>query len=431
MRSSTRRSQSRKEKSKPEKRKRVIGEKSKWISPLASTGRKEKLAPIGPPVNIFVEQVSIATKWTIFETVLLDNALPEVLNEAGRLGMEVSEIFNPPDALHLDSARTHTNVQIFMHMSKTRGPIQFCTKTLVSKDASTQHREMTDMVARYGAQSYHLAGTYHPPDTRPSWDSRSHPTIQLIFQRPFLSPSVIPPAVLYRSCVLDVVANQTSTEIVDLSPTLNSLASQGFSLAAAINPGSARILQAKGVPSQIHFFFEKIQGENSPVLSSTVVKCQMTVTNFAFGTKVKGDYVSVIREYAAAGWTLQALIDIPDCVVSGLSTIFLVFQAPTPDQSQDAPAVPGVLQPDKRVDNPKNGPTHPESGETTCASDAAPRDLAAFKNGRVNISAATRDARQPATPTYMYAHNFTSPVDVQDIDIIEEKPACHCGCVIS
>ncbi len=152
-----------------------------------------------------------------------------------------------------------------------------------------------------------------------------------MFQRPYLSQSREPPVYTHLTVQLDVVVitgftfelkyfylfysicvlyqvRQTSTEIVDLAPTLTDLGVQGHTLASAINTYSARNRQSKGLPSKVTLYFQIASNKPKPIYISTIVKCQITVTNVAFGVKVRGDYIHIITQYSKAGWTLASLI---------------------------------------------------------------------------------------------------------------------------
>jgi hypothetical protein len=105
-----------------------------------------------------------------------------------------------------------------------------------------------------------------------------------------------------------VQVQRNSTEIIDLTPTLNDLGSQGYALAAVLNSHYSRNRQSQGLPSQLVLYFETTVNKENPKLMFTVVKCQITVTNVSFGVKVRGDYVRIVKDYSNAGWTLAALI---------------------------------------------------------------------------------------------------------------------------
>jgi hypothetical protein len=75
-------------------------------------GSDNDLLRVGPPIKVHVEQVSITTKWSLFKTIVVDSVLPEVLNEAGKRGMSVVELFNPPDTLFSELGEAHTQLQV-------------------------------------------------------------------------------------------------------------------------------------------------------------------------------------------------------------------------------------------------------------------------------------------------------------------------------
>eukprot|EP00301_Raphidiophrys_heterophryoidea_P001892 c10891_g2_i2.p1 GENE.c10891_g2_i2~~c10891_g2_i2.p1 ORF type:complete len:151 (+),score=40.57 c10891_g2_i2:63-515(+) len=93
--------------------KRVIGDKQRLRHELRRGGTRG-VSVVGPSRKVVVQQVSLESRWSVLGTVnvVVDNTLSAVLQEAGKRGMEVLELFQPPEALYSGFGKTHTQLQM-------------------------------------------------------------------------------------------------------------------------------------------------------------------------------------------------------------------------------------------------------------------------------------------------------------------------------
>eukprot|EP00298_Acanthocystis_sp_HF-20_P011879 c19614_g1_i1.p1 GENE.c19614_g1_i1~~c19614_g1_i1.p1 ORF type:complete len:494 (-),score=187.92 c19614_g1_i1:10-1461(-) len=320
------------EKKEEKKSKVLIGEKDN-SKRVVKKAPKTPITIIGAPIGLQIEEVSVESQEKFFKTICVDTRLYERLQEAGKNGMIVLEIFNPPDALDSGAGVTHSRLQLFLKPSGEAGPVLFKYNEYLTKDDiifngtipqnqiyETDH-PINSILKKSAKEGFSLAAIYQP--------IRTSGEILFIFQIPYAIYSASRPK-LDSVCISLHCAARTgeSPQILELTPTLYDLGNQGYRLACAYNPSVSRVRQANNQPSIIHFFFEKEYSSDIERYATSVVRCQMWVTDVAFGVRVTGQYLKDIRRHSDAGWNLVSVIDVADCSVAGLTTVFLIFQAP-------------------------------------------------------------------------------------------------------
>jgi len=376
-------------------------------------------------------------------------------------------VFNPPDTLYSGFGKNHSQVQVFLIKARYLGPTQFSVQDL-QLDCPIQHRVashppalsfplISDTLELFGSKNYMLAGVYDPPSADPNWNRESRPqSLQLIFQRPYLCPSPTPLAYSYLTVPLTCTVRHSTTDIVELTPCLHELGSQGYRLAGSFNPAVSRMRQSKSLQSTIFFYFETIRDvppAHRQKYSVTVVKGQMTVTNVSFGIKVRGQYVRTVREYSKAGWSLATILDIPDSVVAGLTTVYLIFVSPLASSVPFSPitAVPNDLKSPtstRRVrmegfddDNESLRSKRAEHKLTYDDGTASAVSTNSTKSREIELPTCIREQTasrlfrkqgQPPTPAYMYGHQMLQEKDMEERELLRPKSWAFCKecCVI-
>ena len=122
----------------------------------------------------------------------------------------------------------------------------------------------------------------------------------------------------------------TRASMPNLVSSLSSYASQGYKISSIYNPPTVSFTGMFSTETACHIALQK-----------TSVNYYMTVCDIPFTVKMSwsgsssvdhNQYTAYIQAYAAQGWQLAGLIDLPDTAIEGFttisSTIKLIFQAP-------------------------------------------------------------------------------------------------------
>lgn len=193
------------------------------------------------------------------------------------------------------------------------------------------YQGLYSQLGQAGQQGFPLSSVIDEPNLRCSGLFSAETSVHLICQRP---QGIQPPPSQYlvANCPIQTTiagfSRQQKASMPNLINILSSYTTQGYKISSVYNPPTVSLTGWNKTESQCHI-----------VLAKTPINYHFTVCDVPFTVKLSwssnvdhNQYLAYIQAYAAQGWELAGLIDLPDTSIEGFtsisSTIKLIFQAP-------------------------------------------------------------------------------------------------------
>jgi len=225
------------------------------------------------------------------------------------------------------------------------------------------HEGLFDKLRSAAEQGFPLSCVIDAPDQRLGtlWTTES--TVHLVHQRRAGVPVMRLHEVVECPIQVSLGLGKADAEMPSLLPTLQSYVRLGYCVASIYNPPTWK-RQGGANATNCYIVFEKTDSVYCVYVVDATFRCQA-----GLGTRTVDheEYLGTIREHAAQGWELAALIDMPDQRLAGFgtttSTVKLVFQAKTSAGAPGRDPIE-VQVPDGSGAGATMQLTHPATGQT-------------------------------------------------------------------